>query len=708
MKKLFLTIIALVVMLAAYAQEPMSSGAVRKVVSALTPTGKENVKQSVVLPHKTKAKEGEKTVAVTFKFDFDRTTEIEPAVFGLFNREELSLFDIQNPGDWQYFEGFDAEEGDWTSLFDGVTVRVVPGTYEMLAQFTDYSIYQENFVIKENVSITEDCELVFDVTDAVCEVSVESYNPSGERCVLDYYTSSGIKEGNTAEMYFVTCLIWNRSWILFSPGKAGEAVIEGSSMTGEKQHNIKINPVSKAYTYIQERISFAKDWNENWVTVCAINGIEKSVTLSNDYHNYSVPYNFRFSMEPEQYYVYLAPSCNNVWHPGSEMQYWVINSPSFTFSYQDANKNPMPAGVDSYVAVKAEYEEYMGSVDSGWVNLSGDEINIPVYNYQCNPAVSNLACVDVDGNAVYRNYPGNSVFSIEGSSRQDSYIIGGSVPYMVGWYAPINSTTSVAVGSSAFGSIHDCWNSLDTFPGGSYALYFQHDDTELSGTMGALMRQTYGQDGNFSIIQDYYVPVSDEKTGHGLSTATYSFKSADCIPPQLQCVQIREANGVVANSLDSSRGATLTIGAGDYDWWIDNGVACYTELSKPVSVSVSIVPEKDEFAGAWTPLEVNDIEEGRNEAGFGYIFRSELPELADGWYSLKITVTDEAGNSTKQILSPAFRVGEESGVREIADDELTENSDVYYFNLQGIRVENPAHGIYIRCNGNRMEKVIVK
>ena len=36
------------------------------------------------------------------------------------------------------------------------------------------------------------------------------------------------------------------------------------------------------------------------------------------------------------------------------------------------------------------------------------------------------------------------------------------------------------------------------------------------------------------------------------------------------------------------------------------------------------------------------------------------------------------------------------------------NAPVEYFNLQGIRVENPANGLYIRRQGNKVEKVYVK
>ncbi len=47
-----------------------------------------------------------------------------------------------------------------------------------------------------------------------------------------------------------------------------------------------------------------------------------------------------------------------------------------------------------------------------------------------------------------------------------------------------------------------------------------------------------------------------------------------------------------------------------------------------------------------------------------------------------------------------------SGINDI--EESTEESDAEYFNLQGIRVANPAGGIFIRRCGNKVEKVLLK
>lgn len=76
---------------------------------------------------------------------------------------------------------------------------------------------------------------------------------------------------------------------------------------------------------------------------------------------------------------------------------------------------------------------------------------------------------------------------------------------------------------------------------------------------------------------------------------------------------------------------------------------------------------------------------------------------------IKITPVSVSGT----VYLNAFRIsdatgnfGEDfSGITDIIADD---NASVEYFNLQGIRVDNPTSGLYIRRQGNRVEKILVK
>ena len=48
---------------------------------------------------------------------------------------------------------------------------------------------------------------------------------------------------------------------------------------------------------------------------------------------------------------------------------------------------------------------------------------------------------------------------------------------------------------------------------------------------------------------------------------------------------------------------------------------------------------------------------------------------------------------------------------EMEDGEINEEGEAVapvYYNLQGVRVAEPQHGLYIKVTGNKSEKILVK
>ena len=89
-------------------------------------------------------------------------------------------------------------------------------------------------------------------------------------------------------------------------------------------------------------------------------------------------------------------------------------------------------------------------------------------------------------------------------------------------------------------------------------------------------------------------------------------------------------------------------------------------------------------------------------------FNGEL-DLNPASRFVKITPSSIAG----AVSLKAFRISDASGnfgddFSGILDIEADSNAPVEYFNLQGIRVDNPTPGLYIRRQGTKTEKVIVK
>lgn len=108
-------------------------------------------------------------------------------------------------------------------------------------------------------------------------------------------------------------------------------------------------------------------------------------------------------------------------------------------------------------------------------------------------------------------------------------------------------------------------------------------------------------------------------------------------------------------------------------------------------------------------LVTNDVFEGEFE-NFTATFDSNKTLTVDPWAMYDT-------NSKKVMCIPTYlRYGKEkngtrftylgpAGVESIVADE---NAPVEYFNLQGVKVENPENGLYIRRQGSKVEKVVIR
>lgn len=67
----------------------------------------------------------------------------------------------------------------------------------------------------------------------------------------------------------------------------------------------------------------------------------------------------------------------------------------------------------------------------------------------------------------------------------------------------------------------------------------------------------------------------------------------------------------------------------------------------------------------------------------------------------ELITTDTADQPLLQLYGAKTQAG-------VADIVVDENAPVEFFNLQGVRVANPENGLYIRKQGNKVSKVIVK
>ena len=93
-----------------------------------------------------------------------------------------------------------------------------------------------------------------------------------------------------------------------------------------------------------------------------------------------------------------------------------------------------------------------------------------------------------------------------------------------------------------------------------------------------------------------------------------------------------------------------------------------------------------------------------------YTFRNNFADVASveaGVYDVKLAVSYyvKNNNETLQLYPIEYTAVTPTGIDGVIVDE---NAPVEYYNLQGVRVANPENGLYIRRQGNKATKVLVK
>jgi hypothetical protein len=87
-----------------------------------------------------------------------------------------------------------------------------------------------------------------------------------------------------------------------------------------------------------------------------------------------------------------------------------------------------------------------------------------------------------------------------------------------------------------------------------------------------------------------------------------------------------------------------------------------------------------------------------------YVIDTDEPTLDNGLaFSTDLNGTSVIDFSTTNRSFTKTDTPFSSGVAAV-EAEASDVAPVYY-NLQGMRVDNPEHGIYIRCRGNKVDKV---
>lgn len=159
----------------------------------------------------------------------------------------------------------------------------------------------------------------------------------------------------------------------------------------------------------------------------------------------------------------------------------------------------------------------------------------------------------------------------------------------------------------------------------------------------------------------------DELEGSWKAHFAFDQTKADNVPPMLQYFQICDNDNNVNYSFKDGADATLRLMTAETAW-TDLGGEWFEGYSTRTEGECKPVVEYAPFGSEdWKTLDVKKAADA--EGIFGDLYEVSLAdvegEATKGWFDIKVTMTDAAGNVNEQVLSPAVKLESCVGVNEM-------------------------------------------
>lgn len=220
----------------------------------------------------------------------------------------------------------------------------------------------------------------------------------------------------------------------------------------------------------------------------------------------------------------------------------------------------------------------------------------------------------------------------------------------------------------------------------------------------------------------------DGLPGSNICEVSYYENAGDSTPPTVQRIILKDASGDITNRFtDDNKGYLVVIGGDFVKNSETRNCGAYESSFKyytyaDASCEIEYAPYG---SSSFEPLDVNIDENKFFMPAFGAYYHASLDKVRvkseNGWYDLRVTLTDGNGNSQIQTISPAFKIERSSSLDDIsASDAGFEivggsivdscGSPAEVFSISGACILNQdlAPGIYIARAGAETAKIAIR
>lgn len=163
--------------------------------------------------------------------------------------------------------------------------------------------------------------------------------------------------------------------------------------------------------------------------------------------------------------------------------------------------------------------------------------------------------------------------------------------------------------------------------------------------------------------------VVDDMVGKNVTVISYDINKEDFTAPTYQMLTFKDADGNICDRFNTVAGAKMIATGGDFTYverttrpWVGH----YT-CDAPQSVKAYYAPYGSD---QWTELAFNENKDKYFMPAFGHFYEADLSSVVaqddDMWFDVRIEMTDVAGNSQQQTISPAFLVKTANAIDQVA------------------------------------------
>ena len=654
-----------------------------------------------------KTKVSENGVNVTVKWIYDH---------GAFRRFLCDMMILNK--NFRIFVNNDSWDEETFEPTDSKTVVVPMGCYDVIARFVD-TFGKPYLIIKEDINIEGDITLTMDVAEATNNISVVATNPQGEIFKLPVFQNYNlIAEGNTYRQSYSRDIFSKKyGYVHGTIYNTGHTEVDGP-LGGD----ISFNNVSDNYMMIGEIISFVGN-NDLFFNYFCVNNLSSSRTITDDANVYAhteetfVPGIFEnesgiarnaFMVGASSAYMNnynISDFGDSGWDPG----YGIGGEPLSVNYHIDKEKSFQIDGNS------LEYDAVSGIAYVDW------EQGVEIWHYGA-PMRFNGSELEYMVGAVGGNYRYDSELKEPALSHPKFSCVQSQKQSDFGFGVP---TLSTEIGQM-YGD--DLWPFIECRYLGRLGEMSQSDfmtptaSGKLNGEeicnsvwdLSTFAEQIFNES---TLSGDVEISINlknrtfdDNIEGSNMAVVKFDLSREDRTPPTLQLLQFRDINDNVTEVFSDFSQATFRFCCGDFvENAVDDGWGGYGYWfdCKPVTAVVEYAPNGSDD---WQEVACEQKPEYYMLPFYGHYFEGTIPEANsysnNGWYDMRITLTDDSGNSQTQTICPAFRIDHtQSSVATVGSNNAHE---VARYNLAGQRVDANATGIIlIKMSDGTARKILV-